>query len=70
MHQDLLVEQFMVERLIFVELAAIDCANTVIDAINAHITGSNPNDWTKATMELDSSSILQIPPSERQQPQA
>lgn len=60
----------MVEGLIFVELAAVDCANPVIDAIHTHVTGSNPDDWTKSTMEMNSSPILQIPPSERQQPQA
>jgi hypothetical protein len=67
---NLLIEQFMVEGCIFVELAAIDCANPVIDAIHTHITGSNSNDWTEATMEMISATMLHVSPSERQQPQA
>ena len=70
LQETLLVEQCMVEGRIFVELGAVDCANPVIDAIHTHSTGSNPNDWTEATMEMNSATILHFSPSERQQPQA
>jgi hypothetical protein len=67
---NLLIEQFMVEGRILVELAALDYANPVIDAIHTHVMGSNPNDWTEATMEMNAATILHFSPSERQQPQA
>lgn len=67
---NLLVAQRLIEGRIFVELAAVDGANPVIDTIHTHRTGSDPNDGTETTMEMNSGPILHFAPLERLVPQA
>lgn len=60
---NLLVDQRMVEGRILVELAAVDCANSLVDAIHAYFSRRNSNDWTVAAMDLDSGTIFYFSPS-------